>query len=623
MMAMRNLLAAVAIAAMASAATAEVTVKKDGDTVSIAGGNYRAAIDAKGKLTLAVKDTPALVHVFGTPGKGPKDAPVVNVTNNMVAVRDGNARVEWTFKDEAIVMLTEGYEFECTMDKTVKAIVAAGGKGGPLGYGGGAIAIVLANDLSIAFTKGMHAHGLRLLPGGYANGGLAKGGLFECEFKLGTPADAVQLLSGVRISAIGHGYGNLNDGGNTGGGIIHFGKDVKIAFKSAQDNLSGKKMEIEHRLSVLDHYVAGKEVARQTKPAPIEPNAALAIAWEIPALPPGFYYLTISAWRGETKLTETKQTFAVDLANYQHEQTRPADFADFWARQEQKLKDTRANAVVTEIAAKDFAGKAYDVTLDMPGGGKAHGVLIVPARLGPGPASFGSLISKTLGDIIDQLKAGNYPPADANGRRATLENVQFNVSLPAEATYNKWNSAEDNNLLECIMTYMRAVDFLASRPEVKPGRILVNGASRSGPLAVIIAARRPKSVCGVNAFVHTSAGISWQDKPYLSWGLPNTHKPDNPEHVKRLAEMAAYVDPVNHVTDVTCPIWFGYGVDDTLSQPQGIEAMYHLCPARWKRISRDGGGHQYSDGMKKLAKELQELLSASAGPDQDATLKQH
>lgn len=616
------------IVTMATASAAEVIVKKDGNEVSITGGNYRAAIDANGTLTLTVKDAPALVHVFGQPGKPPKDAPVINVTNNMVAVRDGNARVEWTFKDESISLLTEGYEFECRLDASVKAIVAPGGKGGPLGkYNGGTIAIVLGNDLGISFSKGMHTQGRRILPGGYTNGGLVKGGLFETELKLGTPADALQMLSGIRIAAVGNGVGNLNDGGNTGGnaggGFIHFPHGAKIAFDTVQDNLSAQTIPVEYRLSVLDHYVAGKEVDGQKKVSTIEPNSSATSKWELPELAPGFYYLTVAAWRGETMLTESKQTFTVDLAAYKHEQTRPADFAEFWARQEQKLKDTPANPVVTEIAVKDFAGKAYDVTLDLPGGTQAHGVLVVPTNPGPGPAEFGSLIAKTLAAMVDNLKSGNYPPADPNGKRAEVHSVQFFVSLPSDATYTKWNSAEDNNMLECIVLYMRAVDFLATRPEVKPARILVNGASRSGPLAVIIAAQRPKNICGVSAFVHTSAGISWQDKPYIAWGIPSGHKADNPEQVKRLAAMAAYVDPVNHVSDVTCPIWFGYGVDDTLAQPQGIEAMYHLCPAAWKRISRNAGGHQYSDDMKKIAKELADLLSASGGPDQDATLKQH
>ena len=51
--------------------------------------------------------------------------------------------------------------------------------------------------------------------------------------------------------------------------------------------------------------------------------------------------------------------------------------------------------------------------------------------------------------------------------------------------------------------------------------------------------------------------------------------------------------------------------------------MYHLCKSKWKRISRDAGGHQYSSGMQKLDQEFRELLNAAAGVNQDSTLKDH
>jgi hypothetical protein len=72
--------------------------------------------------------------------------------------------------------------------------------------------------------------------------------------------------------------------------------------------------------------------------------------------------------------------------------------------------------------------------------------------------------------------------------------------------------------------------------------------------------------------------------------------------------LGALVDPVNHAPDVKCPIIFGYGADDDLSPPQGIEAMYHLAGSAWKRISRDAGGHQYSPGYQQLQKALDALL---------------
>jgi predicted alpha/beta-hydrolase family hydrolase len=78
-------------------------------------------------------------------------------------------------------------------------------------------------------------------------------------------------------------------------------------------------------------------------------------------------------------------------------------------------------------------------------------------------------------------------------------------------------------------------------------------------------------------------------------------RPDNPDDVRRLAAMAAYVDPVNHAPEVRCPVIFAWGRDDNLSPPQGIEAMYHHASPTWKRISRDVSGHQYRRGYPLAA----------------------
>lgn len=622
---MRSLISiACACAALAAAAPlchAEVSIRQaDDKSVEVTTGVYTAKIDTKGNLAeLAVKGSKAFTHQFGDPGKPPAEPPSINVVNQMVAVRSGPARVEWTFGEDTLGFLTEGYNFEGVLDPSVKAIVQPGGGGGALGaFNGWCAAVVLANDLTIASKQSMHVHERRYIPAAYTSGGVKPGTQIENELRLGAPADAAQTLGSITIKPVGADDSNapktLLAGGNAGGNLVHFPDPKKIAFAISQQNLGKTALPLEYRATVLDHYVAGREVLAWNRSLTLAGEATAEEAIAVPELPAGFYYLTVSAWRGDAKLNETKQTFTVDLPHYTRPLTRPADWDAFWARQEKQLADTPANARIVEIGAKSLAGKVFEVALDMPGGRMLKGCLVVPDKA-TGPAAFGSLTADRLqSDVVAKAKDGSL---------AMPKGVQFTIALPADATYTHWNSADDNNLLDCVLWYLRGIDFLATRPEVKPDRILVSGASRSGPLAVIAAARRPKNVCGVSAFVHTSAGISWTDKPYRSWGLPNGHNPTDAAKVARLAAMAAYVDPVNHAPDVTCPIWFGWGLDDTLSQPQGIEAMYHLCRSKWKRISRDGGGHQYSGGMKNLAAELQTLLNAGGGVDQSGTLKDH
>jgi len=606
------------LATVASNAYCAVAVQQAADrSVTIVTPVYTAAIDAKGNLAeLSVKGAKSITHQLGDPGKPPVAAPSINVIGQMVAVRSGDARVEWTFGEDTVGILTEGYNFECTLDAGVKSVIGPGGAGGPPGkYIGGALAVILANDLTVASTKGaMHVHERRYLPAAYTSGGSRPGDRLELEVRLGVPASAAQFLGTIAVAAVGSNFAELLEGGNLGGGFPHFPKGVPVVFTSAQENLGNQPFELEYRLSVMDHYVAAREVASQRQAMAIEARGQKQATWSLPPLEPGFYYLAIGAWQGEAKLSETRQTFTVDLPRYARPLTRPADWDAFWARQETRLAETPPNARVVEIGTPNPAVKVYEVKLDMPGGRTLFGCLLVPSQP-KGPAGFGSLVADRLrADIVAKARDGSLKlPAG----------VQFTIALPGDATYTHWASAEDNNLLDCVLWYLRGIDFLASRTEAKPDRILVSGASRSGPLAVIAAARRPQNMCGVSGFVHTSAGISWTDKPYQSWGMPGHHNPADPEHVRRWAAMAAYVDPVNHAPDVTCPIWFGWGLDDGLSQPQGIEAMYRHTASQWKRISRDAGGHQYSAGMQKLDAELRALLESGDALNQSSTLRDH
>lgn len=608
-----------AATAVRSFSAEEVAVTRAVDqSISITTPVYRASISKEGVFEVSVKDAAALQQVFPS---SKDNALSINVVNRMVALRSGKARIEFTFGDETVQVLTEGFELCFQPGKDIKAVVVPGGKGGPYGkdWYGGASALVLQNGLMAAFSQPFHvgpSGDARIVPSSYCNGSKKPGDLLEFTLTLGQPAAASLLLSAVTVSPVGADLEPLRRDGNTCGGIWHFPAGRNPAFRSAQQNISPADFQIDYQLEVLDHYVAGRNVAKLDRGASIKSGAKAELDWELPALAPGFYYLSLSANKGAEKLTSTRATFVVDLPNYTHALTRPADFKEFWQRQERKLKDFPANPIVTLVSAPANADKAFELTLDMPGGRKVHGLLVIPAKPSGAPAQFGSLLERVLSEQIEKAKGADFRAG---------ESVALTISLPADATYSDWKSANENNLLECVLSYLRAVDFLASRPEVQSGRILVSGASRSGPLAVILAALRPKLICGVSAFVHTSAGIGWTDKPYYAWGVPGGHNATDAANVRRLAEMAAYVDPVNHAPDVVCPIVFAYGIDDNLSPPQGIEAMYHLVGSKWKRISRDPGGHQHSEGFKQIDKSMRALQDAgnATGPDQERTLKDH
>lgn len=305
---MKHILALLLLPALVLSAAAEVKIAQAPDhSITATTPVYTVAFDPAGNLTaLSVKGAKVLSHKFCGLEKTPPADVSVRVIGPMVAVRAGAARVEWTFGDDTIHVLTEGCNFECQLDASVKAVLAP----------------------------------------------------------------------------VGDGYGALLTDGNQGRGLVHFAAGLPIVFTAAQQNMGQAPFALEYRLAV-------------------------------------------------------------------------------------------------------------------------RGCLVVPAKPGPGPAHFGSLLERVLNEMMAK----------------------------------------------------------------------VDGASRSGPLAVMAGALRPDAVCAVDAFVHTSAGLSWTDKPYSGWGMPSGHSPADAAKVAQLAPLAAYLDPVNHAPDLKCPVIFGYGADDTLAPAGTSTAM--------------------------------------------------
>jgi cephalosporin-C deacetylase-like acetyl esterase len=392
----------------------------------------------------------------------------------------------------------------------------------------------------------------------------------------------------------------LRQGGNQAGGLVHFPDADKAVFASVQENISPEEFALEYRLEVLDHYVAGKAVAQDERAATLKPGMKAEMTWKLPALPPGFYYLTLAAFRGGEKLTSTSVTFTVDLPHYTHPLTRPADFRAFW---DAKLKALRAlpfNDKLTEVAERSTdAAVHYSLELTVAGGATVKTTLQVPRKAGQYVGRFGANDKATDGDAV----LIGYP-------------------MPETATFTRWTSRDDNNMLDCYLLAVRLTDYLRSRPEV--GRIYLFGASRTGPIQFANAALDPTRVAAVDIHVPTSAGIGWTDKPYYGWGVPNGYDPKDAEQVAHFAAMAAYFDPVNFAPDLKVPVIMAYGIGDDLARPQGIEAMYQLAASPWKRISRDPGGHQYSPGFQQLQKDLAAYLQTATGAGADEKiLKEH
>ena len=581
-------------------------------SVTVTGLTYVLRIEPRGTIAeLSVKGIPSLQGGFSAPAG---QVPSINVLGSIVAVRAGTARVEYTCGPAVLKIEQEGYGLVYRWADAAKVAVRPDGKGGPIGaeWRPNSTGIILENGLTLVSSLELHIGPQadnRVVPTAYCSGQKKEGDLLQFNIRLGDPAEATQFLSGIVIAGVGVAPDHLRSDGNQGQGVLDFADAPSIFLRSAQRNTGTGPMDIEYRLTVLDHYTQARTVAEQSQSATLEAGKEAAVEWKLPKLPPGFYYATVAALKAGKQLTSSAQTFTVDVTRYKPPLTCPADFTEFWERVDQKLKAAPLKADLKLMSDASPSHELFEVALDLPGGTKTRALYCVPDKPA-GPAVLNSCIASQMESLMAEAKKPGYKPRPGG---------MLCLQLPRDATYSHWNTPEDNNLFECILTYLRGCDFLAGRPEMAGRQVIAEGASRSGSLAFIAAARRPGIICGVSIHVPTSCGISWPDKPYTGWGGKPGHL-----SVEQWTRLSAYLDPINHAPDVTAAFIVAYGIDDGLSQPQGIEALFQHAASKWKRISRDAGGHQCSTGFQRLQKALDAHLHAvGSGAGNERILKEH
>lgn len=328
---MRSFILSVASAALAAASPlchAEISIRQaDDKSLEIITGVYTAKIDAKGNLTdVAVKGAKAFTHQFGDPGKPPVEPPSVSIDGTRVTVQSGPARVAWTFGDETLAFATQGYNFECTLDPSVKGVVTPNAQSQPVArYNGGVSHVVLANDRTIAGW--MHKHDRRYIPAG-----VKPGSPVSMELRLGQDATVGQLVGEIGIKPIGGAMTRLPAGGHA----VDFADPRRAVFTILQPNIGLAAQSVHYEVVVRHAEGNDNKPVSRSIPASLAPQAVNEAILELPALLAAAYVLTVTARQGEQMVKEASRPFTVGLPPPPTETpaaaaapARPADAASF------------------------------------------------------------------------------------------------------------------------------------------------------------------------------------------------------------------------------------------------------------------------------------------------------
>jgi cephalosporin-C deacetylase len=260
----------------------------------------------------------------------------------------------------------------------------------------------------------------------------------------------------------------------------------------------------------------------------------------------------------------------------------PSDLKAFWDGTKAELARVDPEYKLTLIPdSSDYRRKLYRVTMKSFGGVEIAGYYSTPAKKGKYPA------------IISYMGYGSKPWAPGG----TPGYVEFVLSVRGQALqepsniYGDWityglDAKENYYYRGAFMDLVRAIDFVASRPEVDTARIFAEGASQGGAFSLAacaldnrICAAAP-SIPFLSDYPDYFKIVHWPAQPILNkqreMGLSDEH----------LYTLLSYFDIKNLAGWIRCPVIMGVGLQDEVCPP-------HTNFAGFNRISSEKKYHIY------------------------------
>ena len=201
---------------------------------------------------------------------------------------------------------------------------------------------------------------------------------------------------------------------------------------------------------------------------------------EFASVQPGGIFCTVS--HDDETATNAVQVGPFDIGNIEAE---PADFDAYWQAQLDALATYPLDPQLTFVETHDYAD-TYLVQLNGMENRPVYGYLSIPQGEGPYPAAVSM---PAYGNVADLVKPSPYL-----AERANL--IHFNLSIfpsppdqadPLGYEPNSINHRDSVYYRYALLAAVRAVDYLSSRDDVIPGKIIATGVSQGGGLANMLA----------------------------------------------------------------------------------------------------------------------------------------
>ena len=298
----------------------------------------------------------------------------------------------------------------------------------------------------------------------------------------------------------------------------------------------------------------------------------------------GFYVATIFDDGIETK----SFNFGVRPDDIVSPRDAKEDFWSFWERGLRELAEVDPEYKLT--LSTELSGRlrnVYVVEMKSWGGETIRGYWAVPKAAGKYP------VVVTYMGYASRVWA---PSGNKGGDRA-----EFILSIRGQGlntpynTYGEWmcyglDNKEHYYYRGAYLDTVRAIDFVASRPEVDTRCILIEGGSQGGALT-LVAASLDRRVVGAAPYVPFLSDfrdyfeiVDWPASKYFAEAERLSISRD------AMYDVLTYFDIKNLAEHITSPVLMGFGLQDVICPPHTNFAGYNAItsPRQWIVFAEKG-----------------------------------
>ncbi|MCL6547928.1 MAG: acetylxylan esterase [Alicyclobacillus sp.] len=291
------------------------------------------------------------------------------------------------------------------------------------------------------------------------------------------------------------------------------------------------------------------------------------------------------------------------LQSYRPALTRQPDFEAFWDEAKRELAEQPAQVALQPAEYPLDGVKMYELTYRGLGGALIRGWYAVPDRPGPHPGlvcyhGYNHSMEGAIHDIANWAAHGYA----AFGMQVRGQQGSEDNSVSPHGHYAGWMT---KGILDprtyyyrgVYMDAIRALEVLASRPEVDPSRIGVTGGSQGGALSLAAAALSDiPAVCAADYpyLAHFRRAIDVAPAgPYLEINEFFRRNGD-PSVEERAMLTLSYYDVMNLAPWIRCPVQVSIGLIDAITPPSTVFAAYnHLTAPNRRILVYRYFGHEY------------------------------